>query len=683
MFRIISACVVAVLGCGLPRPLSAQQPEPAAASTIEIRVSKAIADYEAIGPDSKNQAQKNRALLWLGELDSETVTDYLSAQLELAGDKPSAALVLQAIVQVPRPKLGNDVWKVLQRDSAPVFVRNTAAVVICKLGDRGIDRLVAMLRGPDGTATATARDAAITALVTSGDERAHRGLVPLLDEGSSAERLKLLRRMESVQGVAPISQARIRMISDGTVDLAAAAWRQLAAEGHERARSLAVDVFERMPDDPPPAVAADLIHGIALIRDADFYPVLLRLGASPADVVRRALRTAAPLAAKDAALVQYLATKGLEDDRPAVRDVALILLREAPKEAVQPLLTKVRAELRNPRRKSLDLAVGLHDLLARDPTWRTDLLSLAASSQPEVRTVGLALLLELGSDAAVLYAQQGLSSKAWELRAAALRYLSKFREAGSIPLLLARFGREEGRLAAELAQTLFVHTGVRRVKKGEWEDWWADHKIGFVVPHENTVRAGSVAGNGTTISYYDIPLVSTHVAFLIDRSGSMAARMTTSVGTGTSAGKERKITRLEAAKEQLARVFTAVPDSHWCNLIAFESGVQPLWDKLRQPGDENRAELLAKVKAIGLGQGTNIFDALEVAFADPEIDTIYLLTDGEPTAGKLIAPDDILEEVRRQNRSRQIVIHCIGLGIDSQLLAKLAAESGGVYKYVP
>jgi hypothetical protein len=34
-----------------------------------------------------------------------------------------------------------------------------------------------------------------------------------------------------------------------------------------------------------------------------------------------------------------------------------------------------------------------------------------------------------------------------------------------------------------------------------------------------------------------------------------------------------------------------------------------------------------------LGGGTNIFDALEQAFADPEVDTIYLLTDGAAVGG--------------------------------------------------
>jgi predicted protein tyrosine phosphatase len=88
------------------------------------------------------------------------------------------------------------------------------------------------------------------------------------------------------------------------------------------------------------------------------------------------------------------------------------------------------------------------------------------------------------------------------------------------------------------------------------------------------------------------------------------------------------------------------------------------------------------VKRLVADSNTNIFDAIELAYKDPEVDTIYLLTDGEPTTGRLVAPEDILDEVLRWNRQRQIVIHCIGIGTDADLLKRLAQESGGTYKQV-
>ena len=55
---------------------------------------------------------------------------------------------------------------------------------------------------------------------------------------------------------------------------------------------------------------------------------------------------------------------------------------------------------------------------------------------------------------------------------------------------------------------------------------------------------------------------------------------------------------------------------------------------------------------------------------------------GEPTAGRIVDREQIVEEIVRQNRTRQVVVHCIGLGIDSDLLRQLAAATGGTYKFV-
>jgi hypothetical protein len=58
------------------------------------------------------------------------------------------------------------------------------------------------------------------------------------------------------------------------------------------------------------------------------------------------------------------------------------------------------------------------------------------------------------------------------------------------------------------------------------------------------------------------------------------------------------------------------------------------------------------------------------------------MTDGQPSVGRLTDADEIVEEVVRWNRTRQVVVHCIGLGLDSGLLKRLAAATGGSYKFV-
>lgn len=643
--------------------------------SLDQRVDKAIADFDAIDKDPKALVMRQRALLWLGDLDHERVTEKLLAELQAAADKPFASTVLQAIARVPRPALQEPVWQVLQRSSAPVAARIAAAQATLALGERGVARLVQLVKGEDPK-EAQARNFALTALVQSNSPRAVDAVAGLLQSGTTLQRQDLLRRLENVRNVAAISAARVRLAKEAELAVAAPAWRQLAVEGHPRAKDLLIDVFERMPGDPVPAVMADLLLGLCLVRDAEFYPVLLRYAANPSDVVRRVLRTAAGHAAKDPALLQFLIAKGLEDTKPGAREAAMALLAEATADAVQPLVAKVRKNISDPKRRSLDLVVGLNELLARDPSWANDCLQFAASRDPDTRVLGLSLLFDLNSDLAVVHAQQGVGAKEWPLRSMAYRYLTKFREVASIPLLIARWDREEGRLQAELSDALFAHTATRCWQRREWEAWWEKHRVGFALPHIETVRAAKPAaggaGGGNTVSYHDLPLVSTKAAFLVDHSGSMSAAL----------GTDTKYNRLEAAKDQLRKVVQALPKTHHINLITYDQQIDALWDGVRPLSEENRTELLKKVDRMRLGGGTNIFDALERAFQDPTIDTIYLLTDGEPSSGKIVAADAIADEVRRWNRTRQVIIHCIGLGIDSALLKRLAKESGGEYRHV-
>jgi hypothetical protein len=666
-FAILAVCLL-----GLPtlRAQTGNESVPAAVPAVASKLAKAIADYESFQGDPQKAAQRRRALLWLGEVDDAEAIPYLRQELLRAGDSPFVAVVVEAIGKVARPELQPELMLLARRLEAPPQARTAAVAVAARLGDRAVDELL-QLAGDDKAPPAV-RESVFAALADSGIERAQRGLVPLLTVGDLPTRLRNLRRTGNVRGFAPVSAARIKLLRDGELEIAAVAWRQLIDEGHERARSLAVDVIERFVEEPKPPVAADLIAALVRVRDADFYPLLLRYGLSGATVVRDALRAAAPHAAEDPALVQFLVTKGLDDARPAAREAAKLLLAAAPVEAVRPVVERLRADLRAGRKKAMEQAAGLHELLIRDPSWRADLAALAQASDLDSRLLGLSMLLELGADAGVATAQQSLGHKAWELRSLCYRYLTRCRDVTSIPLLIARYEREEGRLAAELDQALFVHTGTRCWSRREWDQWWSKNKVGFALPHPDSVKGGGSSGGGKTISYHDIPVVSSRMCFLVDRSGSMSAPI----------GTDKKFTRLDAAKQQLTRVVEALPPTTWVNLVDYETGVHPMWDVVRKLDNDNRKELLDRVRQLQLAGGTNIFEALEAAFRDPKVDTIYLLTDGQPSAGRLTNTEDILDEVRRWNRTKQVVIHCIGLGIDSDLLKRLAAMTGGSYKFV-
>lgn len=65
---------------------------------------------------------------------------------------------------------------------------------------------------------------------------------------------------------------------------------------------------------------------------------------------------------------------------------------------------------------------------------------------------------------------------------------------------------------------------------------------------------------------------------------------------------------------------------------------------------------------------------------DPEVDTIYLLSDGVPSYGTVSRDYRVRQEVRRVNRWRRVAIHTILLGTrgtDRKFMLALATENGG------
>ena len=74
---------------------------------------------------------------------------------------------------------------------------------------------------------------------------------------------------------------------------------------------------------------------------------------------------------------------------------------------------------------------------------------------------------------------------------------------------------------------------------------------------------------------------------------------------------------------------------------------------------------------------TNVHDGLHRAFADGDVDTIFLLTDGQPSAGPVVDELALLAAVASWNVGRGIVIHTVAIGGRSRLLERLAEQSGG------
>ncbi|MCA8952557.1 MAG: VWA domain-containing protein [Planctomycetes bacterium] len=163
------------------------------------------------------------------------------------------------------------------------------------------------------------------------------------------------------------------------------------------------------------------------------------------------------------------------------------------------------------------------------------------------------------------------------------------------------------------------------------------------------------------------------VQFVVDTSGSM------------------KGDKIEQAKAALGMFLKSLRPRDLFQVVTFSSSVQPFFDGPRRATAENVDAALARVGQLEAKGGTNIAEALRVAF---EVDTpapddggdwlgqIVFVTDGQPTVG-ITQPDQILGLSRKSDR-QETRLFALGVGdeIDVRLIDDLVEQHRGARDFV-
>lgn len=350
-------------------------------------------------------------------------------------------------------------------------------------------------------------------------------------------------------------------------------------------------------------------------------------------------------------------TGALRDRNPEVRIAAIEALAERKDPGSEKLLHR---EAQKAKGEPAAVAVGL---LSEYPSKATRelLAKLAASYKPEVAIPALDTLAKIATPEDLPVFEKALSSKKWPIRVTAIRGLSGLKTKQSVDLLVDQMADESGRLRAECVDALKGMTGKSLGYVPEaWKAWWTANRAAFSFDAPAEAQAQGV---GFT-TYHGVPVLSERIVFCLDMSGSMAAE----VDGGT---------RMEQAKREISRVLSSLGKDAQVNVLFFDDQIAP-WQRKLTGIRSNLKRALAMVAKINPRGTTNIYDTLETAFQHKDVDTIYLLSDGDPTDGKIVSPVDILVSIRRINRVRQIVIHTISFG-PSPFMKLLAQQNGGEY----
>jgi uncharacterized protein YegL len=171
------------------------------------------------------------------------------------------------------------------------------------------------------------------------------------------------------------------------------------------------------------------------------------------------------------------------------------------------------------------------------------------------------------------------------------------------------------------------------------------------------------------------------VVFILDVSGSMS---TTFKINGT-----QTLSRLDFVRKEFTRVVNGFNESTAFSVLAFADNVVR-WNtglvNATQANIKSAVEFGYKYPASG---GTNSYEALKVAFAYTGVETIYFLSDGNPTVGTT-ATNAIINAVKEWNPKNKVKVNSIAMIMgtmkdENKSLAKnfmqtLSETTGGAYR---
>ena len=321
-----------------------------------------------------------------------------------------------------------------------------------------------------------------------------------------------------------------------------------------------------------------------------------------------------------------------------------------------------------------------------------------------------------------------LDDKEWQVQSAAVTAVGVVRPQGAVQPLIDLM-RKSGRLQIECSEALFRVTGLDfGLDPDRWQKQW-DVLMGIEgwrIPTEEELakRAASRAkydelygAKTKRNTFAGIPTTSTRVLFIIDVSGSMDDLVVERDKFEDHDGYEKFL----IVSDHLTETIDTLTSDTYFDIVAFATDVKAWKKKLVSANIVNRASAKAWVERLkplggtedqelasaGLGGlvdlaagKTNTLKALLYPFGidgdkpppkqtftkagkasiKNKLDTVYFLSDGRPSVGRLVDTREILDEVRSHNAVFRIVFHAIAIGeFQKAFLRDLAQQNGGVF----
>lgn len=381
--------------------------------------------------------------------------------------------------------------------------------------------------------------------------------------------------------------------------------------------------------------------------------------------------------------VLKLVRKGLKDKDINVRRAAAESLAIRLDEDSVPWL---RVMLEKPKVPE-DIRIALeaiNQIKGPMSKWLREIAGYATHEDRDVRNAAVAVLAEAREKRHLPALMTALEHEDWSTRFLAITGIAKLRKETPVAKLIERMAIEKGRMKKHMADALWQLTAQSFGEdEQKWAAWWKVAKSEFKVASEKERDKAEVAREKRRLTqrtvskakFFGIKVESHRVLFILDVSGSMMESMYGREINGRGAA------RIDIAKKELAQAVKNLDPGALFNIYAFSNGVAR-WDPkgIGANSSTARQEALTWIERLGASGGTNLYDAVREGFEDKDVDTIFILSDGEPTVGDEIDPFRIREDVAKWNKYRKIKINTIAIGGNLEVLEWLAKDAGGTYR---
>ena len=348
---------------------------------------------------------------------------------------------------------------------------------------------------------------------------------------------------------------------------------------------------------------------------------------------------------------------------------------------------------------------------------REHVANALTDKRPPLVIAGLVALQAIEPAAAARAAVDVIAAKpmdrklaGWEGRLlfAALETLERWPERDSdrelavsaVDALIARLAREEDGLPKhKVALALAELTGEPLGDDPSiWSGWWGPRKGSFTFPAKQAPaeEAGKgkkkaakeqgdgpgrpeTGGGGTRVRFHGIPIYSTRILFAQDVSGGMRNPVDKDV-PGSPA-------KMDFANTELKRVLAALHERVLTNVAFFATDCKFTAERVVPIGKVRHQliEFVDRESTAPDGYGmnrSNLYDTIVAGMSDPDIDTIYFLSEGGPNEGLFVESTRFMRHLTRLNVYTRVQVQCLQVTASNygqKFLRALAAGTGGEY----